>query len=159
MALLGGHIHPVATRRSKAVWSRPGSVEPLCDGSGGRWEIDMERARRRRASHSYVQPILVRNGELMEEHSRTCCERRRQLAIEFANAARLYSEAAVTLATSGLSEHGYAHFCKLTLKAQDRAEAAFASYEEHVDSHRCVGGHETGTSTGARGEKEEDPVF
>jgi hypothetical protein len=74
---------------------------------------------------------------LNEQHVPSC-EVRRQLAEAFAKAARQYSDSAVLLATLVVSETDYFHLRRLTLEAKNRSEAAFASYVQHVDLHRCV---------------------
>ena len=67
------------------------------------------------------------------------CQLRRQLADEFATAARLYAESVVRLVTSGVSHDDYVRLCERTEEAQNRSEAAFIAFEEHVDLHRCYG--------------------
>jgi hypothetical protein len=66
-----------------------------------------------------------------------CCEIRRQLADGFSTAARLYAEAVVDLAVSGISQEEYIRQCSRAKDAQLRAEAASVAFEEHVDFHRC----------------------
>ena len=65
---------------------------------------------------------------------------RRKLAAEFATAARLYQEAAVSLASQSISHDEYVRLRKLAQEGQNRSEAAFISFEEHVDLHRCCDG-------------------
>jgi hypothetical protein len=64
-----------------------------------------------------------------------CCEIRRKLAEEFATAARLYGERVVSLA-SNISKRDYVRLCKMAHEAQDRSEAAFIAFEEHLKLHR-----------------------
>jgi hypothetical protein len=65
----------------------------------------------------------------------SCCELRRQLAEQFAVAARLYSEAAAILALNASAARHFALREKVQ-EAQQRAEAAFVALEEHFVSHR-----------------------
>jgi hypothetical protein len=67
------------------------------------------------------------------------CEIRRKLAEEFATAARLYGERVVSLA-SNISKRDYVRLCKMAHEAQDRSEAAFRAFEEHLKLHRCYDG-------------------
>jgi hypothetical protein len=67
------------------------------------------------------------------------CEQKRKLAEEFAIAARLYAEAAVRLAVSGISRNDFSSLCKITKDAQTRSATAFAALEQHVAWHRCDG--------------------
>jgi hypothetical protein len=78
------------------------------------------------------------------------CERRRQLAEAFTTAARLYSEAAVSLAVSGASQTDHLRLCRLAVEAQNRSMAALAEYQEHVDSHRCHGSSKVESIAGLR---------
>ena len=74
---------------------------------------------------------------MIDRQDLPCCDLRRKLAVNFATAARLFSEAAVDLALTGSSEGRHVKLCEAALAAQQRAESALLSYEEHVDSHRC----------------------
>ena len=65
------------------------------------------------------------------------CDIRRKLAEELATAARLFSEPAVDLIISGLSENEYIRLRELAAAAQNRSEAALVYYEEQVDSRQC----------------------
>jgi hypothetical protein len=68
-----------------------------------------------------------------------CCEIRRQLAEQFATAARLYAEAVVLCTHEPLWMASGEHK-RLRLsarRAQERAESARCAYEEHLDSHGC----------------------
>ena len=65
------------------------------------------------------------------------CDIRRKLAEELATAARLFSEPAVDLIISGLSENEYIRLRELAAAAQNRSEAALVFYEEQVDSRQC----------------------
>jgi hypothetical protein len=58
------------------------------------------------------------------------------LGAQFATAARLYAEAATTLALEH-SEIEYALLLDQTVQAQGRSEAAFKAFKEHVASHEC----------------------
>jgi hypothetical protein len=71
--------------------------------------------------------------------TRRCCEIRRKLAEQFATAARLYAERVVSLA-SNISDVDHARLSKNAHEAQDRSEAAFIAFEEHVRLHGCNGG-------------------
>ena len=68
---------------------------------------------------------------------RPCCEIRRQLADTFSTAARLYAEAVVYLAVSGISQEEYVRYRNLAKDAQLRVEAASVAFEEHVAFHQC----------------------
>jgi hypothetical protein len=59
------------------------------------------------------------------------------LGAEFATAARLYAEAATSLARFDHSESEYVLLLDQTVQAQDRSEAAFRAFKEHVASHEC----------------------
>lgn len=76
-----------------------------------------------------------------ENRSKACCTRRRELAETFATTARLFSDAAVKLAASDLSDDEHVRLSEATAAAQQRAVHALVSYEEHVDSHRCWDGY------------------
>jgi hypothetical protein len=66
-----------------------------------------------------------------------CCELRRQLAEEFAIAARLYAEAVVLLTRHPTkSAQSYNRLLEATEKAHNRSEAAAMAFEEHVASHQ-----------------------
>jgi hypothetical protein len=70
---------------------------------------------------------------------RRCCEVRRQLAEQFAIAARLYAETVVDLTTiADIAQADYKRLCEAAEEAQRRSEAACVAFEEHVDSHRCA---------------------
>jgi hypothetical protein len=58
------------------------------------------------------------------------------LGAEFATAARLYAEAATSLALD-YSEIEYALLLDQTVQALTRAEDAFRAFKEHVASHEC----------------------
>ena len=63
-------------------------------------------------------------------------EKRKQLAEQFAIAAREYAEVAVAYVTLGGSGD-YLFMRKKAKEAQRCADAAFMAFEEHIDSHRC----------------------
>jgi hypothetical protein len=69
-----------------------------------------------------------------------CCRTRQELAEEFAVAARLFSEAVVSLAghIGGMSDGEFNRLRTAAKTMQERAEAARVAFEEHVDSHRCA---------------------
>jgi len=64
----------------------------------------------------------------------SCCRTRRELANQFAIAARLYAEAVVML-TSASPQQNYSHLRDKAHEAQRRAETIRVAFEEHVDSH------------------------
>jgi hypothetical protein len=61
---------------------------------------------------------------------------RRSLAEAFALAARHYAESATRLVCSNPGID-YARLRDQTIEAQSRAELAFRTFAEHVDSHQC----------------------
>ena len=66
------------------------------------------------------------------------CSIRQQLAQEFATAARLYAEAVVLFTSLGtIPNDKYTRLRDAVREAQERAEIARVTFEEHVDSHRC----------------------
>jgi len=68
----------------------------------------------------------------------SCCELRRQLAEQFAIAARLYAEAVVLVTRDPqVMEGDYQRLCKEVMRAQARAESAGLAFEEHVSLHQC----------------------
>jgi hypothetical protein len=75
---------------------------------------------------------------------------RRQLAEQFAIAARLYADSVALLTRDNgmmpsdkdngmMPSDKYHRLRKAAEEAQRRAELAGKSFEEHVDSHRCSG--------------------
>ena len=68
-----------------------------------------------------------------------CCDIRRQLADEFAIAARLFAEAVVlfTRRDDTRSNDEYNRLCTISRRAQQRAEIARIAFEKHVASHGC----------------------
>jgi hypothetical protein len=66
-----------------------------------------------------------------------CCETRRQLAEQFAIAARVYAEVAVAFGSTDLSRDDYIRLSGSALEAQARAHTAFAAFEKHVQLHGC----------------------
>ena len=64
------------------------------------------------------------------------CVIRKSLGVQFATAARLYAEAATSLALDH-SEIEYALLLDQTVQAQDLTETAFRAFKEHVASHEC----------------------
>ena len=71
------------------------------------------------------------------------CELRLQLAEAFAITARLYAETAVNF-VSDISQEDYIRLCRRAEEAQERSEAAYAAYEEHLDLHRCWNANSAG---------------
>ncbi|HKE21851.1 MAG TPA: hypothetical protein VKB88_05630 [Bryobacteraceae bacterium] len=67
------------------------------------------------------------------------CPIRQTLAEQFATAARLYAETAVSLATMGKSGADYILLRDKTIEAQEHSTAAFRAFTEHVASHHCSG--------------------
>jgi hypothetical protein len=65
------------------------------------------------------------------------CPTRRVLAERFATAARLYAESAVKLVSFEESRINYARLRNYAIRAQERSEAAFRAFTEHVASHQC----------------------
>jgi hypothetical protein len=65
------------------------------------------------------------------------CRLRRELADQFATNARLYAEAVVLLTNSTMPTRKFEELCLTVRQAQDRAQAAFMAFEEHVKSHGC----------------------
>jgi hypothetical protein len=66
------------------------------------------------------------------------CSIRQRLAQEFATAARLYAEAVVLVTSLGpIPNDKYSRLLDAARAAQERAEIAQITFEEHVDSHRC----------------------
>jgi hypothetical protein len=72
------------------------------------------------------------------------CEVRLKLAETFAITARLYAEIAVNFAVVGISQEDYIRLCQRAEEAQERSQAAYVAYEEHVDSHRCWDANSSG---------------
>jgi hypothetical protein len=67
-----------------------------------------------------------------------CCSIHHQLAQEFATAARLYAEAVVLVTSLGaMPNPKYTRLRNDARAAQERAEIARVTFEEHVDSHPC----------------------
>ena len=67
-----------------------------------------------------------------------CCELRRQLAEQFATAARQYAETVVLLTRNPMkSEQAYNRLLEETRMAHNRSEAAAVAFEGHVASHQC----------------------
>jgi anti-sigma factor RsiW len=84
-----------------------------------------------------IARILV-NGE-----SKTlpdCCRTKRELAEQFATAARIYSETVARLARDSTQTAGtsYDQLCQLAINAQERAEAIGIAFEQHIEFHRCI---------------------
>ena len=76
------------------------------------------------------------------------CELRLQLAEAFAITARLYAEIAVNFVCD-VSQEDYIRLCRRVEEAQERSEAAYAAYEEHLI---CIGvgtQHSAGQNTAA----------
>jgi hypothetical protein len=69
------------------------------------------------------------------------CESKRQLAEQFATAARLYAESVALFTRSAdmLSLEQYNRLRKGAEEAQRRAEATGVAFEEHVVLHQCSG--------------------
>jgi hypothetical protein len=66
------------------------------------------------------------------------CELRRQLAEQFATAARLYAETVVLLTRNPMkSEQDYNRLLEERKMAHNRSEAAAVAFEAHVASHQC----------------------
>ena len=82
---------------------------------------------------------MTLNHDRITVMKKRCCEIRRKLAEEFATAARLYGERVVSL-VSITSNNEYVRMSKIAHEAQDRSEAAFIAFEEHLKSHRCYDG-------------------
>jgi hypothetical protein len=70
----------------------------------------------------------------------TSCEVRRQLARQFAIAARLYAEAVVMLTRDPgtVSNWDYGRLREAAEQAQARSESTGRAFEKHVDSHKCA---------------------
>lgn len=66
------------------------------------------------------------------------CEAGRQLAEQFATAARLYAETVVKLTSMReVPENRFRELCEGSDEALERAERAGAAFEKHVVSHHC----------------------
>jgi len=65
-----------------------------------------------------------------------CCSARKELANQFAIAARLYAEAVVML-TRDSPDGNYDSLRQTAEEAQRRCEDAQAAFEEHVELHGC----------------------
>lgn len=85
----------------------------------------------------------------MSESEIRGCKVRRQLAEEFARAARLYAEAVVQLTRdpATMPGDGYQRLCATVDQAHERSEQADRAFQEHVASHGCGG--PTGVQHGA----------
>ena len=70
-----------------------------------------------------------------------CCTLSRELADQFATAARLWAEAVVTLTAAAprISRADYYQLRSDAAKAQMLAETARIAFEEHVNEHGCEG--------------------
>ena len=80
----------------------------------------------------------------------TCCPIARQLAEQFAIAARLYAEAVASLTSHiAMSQTEYERLCRAAKDAHRRSEEMGRAFEEHVASHRCVGKNPQAESHGA----------
>jgi hypothetical protein len=68
-----------------------------------------------------------------------CCESKRQLAEQFAAAARLYAESVALFTRSAVTQSSeqYNRLRRGAEEAQQRAEATGVAFEEHVDMHQC----------------------
>ena len=69
------------------------------------------------------------------------CRSRDHLANEFAIATRVYYEAVITITRNHvpISASNYGRLRETATEARRRAEAMTIAFEEHIDSHRCVG--------------------
>jgi hypothetical protein len=73
----------------------------------------------------------------MQPANYPCCTTRRRLAEEFAITARLYAEIVADLSSSRISKEDQNRLPETVRDAQNRAEDAFARFEEHLNSHQC----------------------
>ncbi len=69
------------------------------------------------------------------------CMDRRTLGEQFATATRLYAEAVVALTCNEatMSPRDYYTFREIVKQAYVRSEAIARAFDEHVESHQCVG--------------------
>ena len=71
---------------------------------------------------------------------RASCPLRRDLANEFAIAARLHAEAVVSLTSSVLDRAEFDRLRRAAKQAQERSEAARTRFEDHLMMHNCFDG-------------------
>ena len=69
--------------------------------------------------------------------AKACCKLRRELADQFAIAARLYAEAVVIFTHNEFHGPQFEELRERAREAQDHSEKARVAFEEHVASHGC----------------------